>query len=210
MTDARSSILQKLKAQESDSYTKPASVRPQFVQQSDSLTQLLKQKLEAVQSSVDIVSSVGQTGQSIVNFLNAHDCSMDVGIVPGTDVESLSLDQGLQFFECEDFASCHTVITRAPFGIAETGTVVMPSSLQRPTLANFLPDNCIVLLNEYDILPYIEDALLAVQKSDAGMPRALNLISGPSKTADIEQTLVYGAHGPIQLHVIIRAISAGE
>lgn len=208
MTDARSAILQKLGSLKSGAHTKPAHVLPEFVQQSDNLTQLLKRKLEAVQSSVDIVHSVEETGQSIVEFLNAHHCSMEVGTLPGTDVESLSLDQSLQFFPCENFADCHTIITQAPFGIAETGTVVMPSSIQRPTLANFLPDNCIVLLNESDILPYIEDALLAVQKSDAGMPRALNLISGPSKTADIEQTLVYGAHGPIQLHVIIRANSA--
>ncbi len=210
MTDARANILKKLKALKSEPYARPASVLPEFVQQSDSLTQLLKRKLEAVQSSVDIVHSVGQTGHSIVKFLKAHHCSMDVGVITGTEVELLSLDQGLQFFPCENFAECHTVVTRASFGIAETGTVVLPSSLQQPTLANFLPDNCIVLLNEADILPYIEDALLAVQKSDAGMPRALNLISGPSKTADIEQTLVYGAHGPIQLHVIILADAAGE
>ena len=49
----------------------------------------------------------------------------------------------------------------------------------------------------------MEEALLRIQQGVEGMPRALNLISGPSKTADIEQTLVYGAHGPIQLHVIV-------
>ncbi len=82
--------------------------------------------------------------------------------------------------------------------------MVLSSSPQRPTLANFLPDNCIVLVDESDIQPFLEDALALVHESEAGMPRALNLIAGPSKTADIEQTLVYGAHGPIQLHVIIR------
>ena len=210
MTDSRTNILNKLKALKSDAEAAPALIQPEFVQQADSLSQLLKRKLEAVQSSVDVVSSGDQAGQSIVDFLSAHGCAMDVGILPGMDVELLSLDQRVQFYLCEDFAKCHTVITRAPFGIAETGTVVLPSSIQTPTLANFLPDNCIVLLNESDIVPYLEDALLAVQKSDAGMPRALNLISGPSKTADIEQTLVYGAHGPIQLHVIIYADSTVE
>ena len=62
------------------------------------------------------------------------------------------------------------------------------------------------MLDEVNIKPYMEDALSSVQDSDAGMPRAINLVSGPSKTADIEQTLVYGAHGPIQLHVIVRLI----
>ena len=110
---------------------------------------------------------------------------------------------GLGCYDCEDFSTSTSVLTQAPLGIAETGTLVLPSSIKRPTLANFLPDNCIILIEASNIVAYQEEALLAVQRSGQGMPRALNLISGPSKTADIEQTLVYGAHGPIQLHVIV-------
>jgi L-lactate dehydrogenase complex protein LldG len=204
MTDLRSAILNNLKASTARSELSPPPILPAFVSNSDNLTGLLKQKLEAVHASVDIVSSIGQTGQSIIDFLQSHHSPLEVGVIPATDTGDLSLGQGLYFYPCEDFATCQTVLTRAAYGIAETGTVVLPSSIQRPTLANFLPDNCIVILDEGDIVPYIEDAFTKVRNSDADMPRALNLVSGPSKTADIEQTLVYGAHGPIQLHVIVR------
>jgi L-lactate dehydrogenase complex protein LldG len=204
MTDSRNSILNKLSANAGDEWQRPNAIQPGFVMRTDSLLTLFKQKLEAVHTSVDLVRSSEQVGDSIANFLNAHNSPMEVGVLPGVDIDSISTEQGVTFYPCEDFAACHTVLTQAPFGIAETGSVVLPSSLQRPTLANFLPDNCIVILDEANIRPYMEDALSSVQNSDAGMPRALNLVSGPSKTADIEQTLVYGAHGPIQLHVIVR------
>ncbi len=203
MTDARSNILDRLKAGAGRPKIDPAPVLPAFVSESGDLTALLKTKLVAVQSSVDIVDTDQQCGQSIIDFLQNHHCPLKVGVVPGLDVSQLSQNQQIEFYACEDFATSQTILTHAAWGIAETGSLVLPSAVERPTLANFLPDNCIVLIKEGDILPYLEDALLAVQKSEPGMPRALNLISGPSKTADIEQTLVYGAHGPIQLHVII-------
>ncbi len=206
MTEARRQILEKLGAVAADEYCIPNTVQPAFVARSESLALLLKRKLEAVHTSVDIVGSAEQVGQSIAGFLNAHGSPLKVGVVPGVDTSSIPVPPGLDFYPCQDMAACHTVLTSAAFGIAETGTVVLPSSLQRPTLANFLPDNCIIMLDEVNIRPCMEEAFSSVQNSDAGMPRALNLISGPSKTADIEQTLVYGAHGPIQLHVIIRAV----
>jgi L-lactate dehydrogenase complex protein LldG len=204
MTDSRHAILDMLKASEGARNRPEKPLRPAFAEKADSLAKLLKLKLEAVHTSVDMVDSTEQIGASIVNFLQSNHCSLRVAVTSLTDVNEFSLDQGLEFYTCEELASCKTILSRASMGIAETGTVVLASSVQQPTLASFLPDYSIVILDEKDIVPYMEDALLRTQKSDRGMPRALNLISGPSKTADIEQTLVYGAHGPIQLHVIIR------
>jgi L-lactate dehydrogenase complex protein LldG len=206
MVEARHHILGKLAGVAAGEYFAPGAIQPAFIAHSESLVLLLKRKLEAVHTSVDIVSSAEQIGQSIVGFLNDHDSPLNVGVVPGVDTGSIPPHLGITFYPCQDMAACHTIITTAAFGIAETGTVVLPSSLQRPTLANFLPDNCIILLDQVNIRPSMEAAFSSVQNSDSGMPRALNLISGPSKTADIEQTLVYGAHGPIQLHVIIRTL----
>ena len=206
MTDIRTAILSKLGASSGFEWQQPEPVLPAFVVQSIAPVELLKQKLEAVHASIDFITSTAQIDASIANFLRRHQSPMQVGITPAIDLHSLSPEQGVEYHICEDFSACHTILTHAVYGIAETGSLVLPSSLQRPTLANFLPDNCIVLLDEGDIVPYMEDALLKIQVANAGMPRALNLISGPSKTADIEQTLVYGAHGPIQLHVIIRRL----
>ena len=204
MTDARKSILDKLAAHKGPAFAWPENILPALDLAESCLADRLKLNLEAVHASVDIVSSAGQLGDSIHHFLEIHASEMAVGALPSVDVGTLSLDERVRFYRCEDLANCQTLLTHAPYAVAETGTVILPSSLQRPTLANFLPDNCIVLLEEADIMAHLEDGFAKVKTSGAGMPRALNLISGPSKTADIEQTLVYGAHGPIQLHVIIR------
>ncbi len=95
--------------------------------------------------------------------------------------------------------SDHTSITLACAGIAESGSIVMLSSPQSPVTLNFLPEINIVILLEARLLATMEQFWPQIKTQ----PRAINFITGPSKTADIEQTLVYGAHGPKQLHVII-------
>ena len=90
-------------------------------------------------------------------------------------------------------------VTLAFAGIAETGTVVMVSSSRSPVTLNFLPEMNIVVLREISLVPTMEDFWPLVEPQ----PRAINFITGPSKTADIEQTIVYGAHGPRRFHVLI-------
>jgi L-lactate dehydrogenase complex protein LldG len=95
-------------------------------------------------------------------------------------------------------------------GIAETGTLMLPSGPTRPTSNNLLPENAIVVLNADRIVPNFEDAfdlLRSAPKTKAArekfMPRNVMLVTGPSRSADIEQTLELGAHGPRRLHVLI-------
>lgn len=206
MIDARKQILAKLGAGDESNEPLPEAVLPAFEPSSDALTTRLRQKLEAVHTSVDVVSTDVQLSESIFKFLERCGSEMRVGVSASIDKDTLLANKQVAFYTCEDLANCQTIITSAPYAIAETGSLILPSGVTRPTLANFLPDNCIVLLDEANIVSYLEAGFEKVRNSDAGMPRALNLISGPSKTADIEQTLIYGAHGPIQLHVIIRRI----
>jgi len=86
--------------------------------------------------------------------------------------------------------------------VAETGTLMLPSGPTRPTSNNLLPDNALVVVAAERIVASYEDAfdlLRAAQK----MPRNVMLVTGPSRSADIEQTLELGAHGPRRLHVLI-------
>ncbi|MEM7564477.1 MAG: LUD domain-containing protein, partial [Pseudomonadota bacterium] len=71
------------------------------------------------------------------------------------------------------------------------------------TSLNFLPDYHIVILQTEQIMRHMEDAWDHLRAKFDGMPRTVNFISGPSKTADVEQTVEYGAHGPRCLHVIM-------
>ena len=79
------------------------------------------------------------------------------------------------------------------------------SGPENPTTLNFLPEAHTVLIEASDIVGSYEEAwdrLRAIYGKGA-LPRTVNLISGPSRTADIEQTIVRGAHGPRRLLVLI-------
>jgi L-lactate dehydrogenase complex protein LldG len=96
-------------------------------------------------------------------------------------------------------------VSHAFGAVAETGTVVMASGADNPTSLNFLPDNHIVVVEAKDVTGDYETIWQRLRETfgDGLMPRALNLITGPSRSADIEQTLILGAHGPRRLHVIL-------
>ena len=90
-------------------------------------------------------------------------------------------------------------------GIAETGTLAMVSGADNPTTLNFLPDNHLVVLFAQDVVGDMESvfARLRARYGAGQAPRTLNFITGPSRSADIEQTLLFGAHGPRRLHIVV-------
>ena len=96
-------------------------------------------------------------------------------------------------------------MSRAQTAAAETGTLFLTSGEDNPTTLNFLPDTHIIIIRANDILGSYEDAWNALRNTygQRTLPRTVNLISGPSRTADINQTIVMGAHGPRRLHVIV-------
>ena len=94
-------------------------------------------------------------------------------------------------------------ITGCLCAIAETGTIVVTSSPATPTATTLLPDTHVVVVREGDVVAGMEEAFARVRARHDGIPRAINMISGPSRTGDIEQTIVLGAHGPFRVHVLL-------
>lgn len=96
-------------------------------------------------------------------------------------------------------------LSHALGGIAESGTLVLASGADNPTTINFLPENHIVVVDAKDIANDHESIWARVRRTYGakGMPRTINMITGPSRSADIEQTLIMGAHGPVRLHVLV-------
>ena len=88
---------------------------------------------------------------------------------------------------------------------AESGTLMMVSGPDNPTTLNFLPDTHIVVVDADDIAGDYETLWTRLRSAfgEGVMPRTVNLITGPSRSADIEQTLILGAHGPRRLHVVV-------
>jgi L-lactate dehydrogenase complex protein LldG len=98
-------------------------------------------------------------------------------------------------------------LARAVAGVAETGTLVLASGPDNPVTVNFLPETSIVIVRASDLVGPYEAAFdrLRGASGRGAMPRTLNLISGPSRTADVGGRLVTGAHGPRRLCVVIVA-----
>lgn len=94
-------------------------------------------------------------------------------------------------------------VTRPFAAVAETGTLAFASGPDSPITLNFLPDLHIAVLDADQIVGPEEDLWRRLREQNRIMPRALNLITGPSRSGDIEQTIYLGAHGPIQLHIIL-------
>jgi L-lactate dehydrogenase complex protein LldG len=87
--------------------------------------------------------------------------------------------------------------------IAETGTVMLPSAAERPTTLNVLTDTEIVVLRTSRVVGAYEEAWDLLRAEIGTLPRNVMLVTGPSRSADIEQALELGAHGPRRLHVVL-------
>lgn len=88
-------------------------------------------------------------------------------------------------------------------GIAETGTLMLPSAPERPVTLNLLADTAVVVLRASAVVGAYEEAWDKLRAEVGGMPRNVMLVTGPSRSADIEQALELGAHGPRRLHVVL-------
>jgi L-lactate dehydrogenase complex protein LldG len=86
---------------------------------------------------------------------------------------------------------------------AETGSLVLLSGPQTYASAGLLPETHIAIVPASRIVAGHEEALALIRAERGELPRAVNFVSGPSRTGDIEQTIVLGAHGPYRVHVII-------
>lgn len=94
-------------------------------------------------------------------------------------------------------------ITGCFCAIAETGTLMMCSSAATPAAVSLLPETHIAIVDAARIVPHMEDAWNLARAELGRLPRAVNFISGPSRTGDIELTIVLGAHGPYRVHLVI-------
>lgn len=91
-------------------------------------------------------------------------------------------------------------VSTAIYGLADTGSVVLAASPEEPRARSLLPDVHVTLLREDRILPGLDELFAAL---GGDLPSALAIVSGPSRSADIEQKLAVGVHGPGEVHVVL-------
>lgn len=153
------------------------------------------------------VASAAAVPEAVADYLARENLPARLRLAPDPAVSDLPWASRplLEITRGPSDGSDEVSLTPALTGIAETGTLVLTSGAERPTTLNFLPETHIVVLPAERIVGGMEEAW-AMLRRDYGMgtmPRTVNLVTGPSRSADIEQTLQMGAHGPRRLHIIL-------
>lgn len=173
----------------------------------DGLKALLRGFLEGQAATVIDAATPGDVPSAVARFLRSNNLPQRVRT--GADAFLAGLDWSKEPTLERQFGraqpSDETALSRAAAAVAETGTLVLTSGSANPVTLNFLPETHIVVLAAKDIVGSYEAAFERVRAAfgQGVMPRTVNLVSGPSRTADVGGKLVTGAHGPRRLCVII-------
>jgi L-lactate dehydrogenase complex protein LldG len=166
----------------------------------------------------DSQNLVGQVARQIVEICAAT--ALDVALSASSAIAELKLadqlrERGLSLFvpDAADpsehnqlvmrLATCAAGITAVDYAIAETGTLVLSSNEGNALLVSLLPPVHIALLRSGQISNSLGEAIAKLNIAGGNVYRSATLITGPSRTSDVELTLSIGVHGPKELHVII-------
>lgn len=143
--------------------------------------------------------------EAVADYLAAQNLPTDAAIAPHPELQAIPWADRplLRLREGRAQATDLVAIQHGYAAIAETGTLMLPSASERPTTLNLLADTAIVVLRASRIVGAYEEAWDLLRREHEGMPRNVMLVTGPSRSADIEQTLELGAHGPRRLHIIL-------
>ncbi len=164
----------------------------------------LRERALALTTTLECVDSPAAVPPAIARYLQSNKLPLQAVCWPG--LAELGWPAAGIAVEARDARGDDLVgITGAFCAIAETGTLMLLSGAQTPGAASLLPETHIAVLPASRIVRGMEDAwaFLRAEQGATTMPRAVNFISGPSRTADIEQTLVLGAHGPYRVHIVL-------
>jgi len=176
--------------------TMPADLRARFIARATHMS-----------STVDSVAALADVPLAVSRYLDTLSTTDAEGLRSGVCwPEFANLDWTAAGFAIEARPTTgmdRLGVTGCFCAIAETGTILITSSATTPTASALLPDTHIAVVHGERIVSGMEEAFAMVRRELGTMPRALNFISGPSRTGDIEQTIVLGAHGPFRVHLLV-------
>lgn len=180
----------------------------------DELVKLLRGFMEAQTTRVEELNDKAEIPGAIARYLREHNlpARLRAGSDPLLHGLAWTREAGLGVRHGRAEPADETGLTRAEAGIAETGTLLVASGPDNPVTLNFLPETHIVVVARGDIVGPYEDAweMLRKRYGPGSMPRTVNMISAPSRTADIGGKIVMGAHGPRRLLVLIVGPSTAD
>jgi len=169
-----------------------------------SLVDLFVYMAVAVDTTIERVADADAVPAALSEFLARHNLGSDLRMAPDPWLDTIPWAgrPTLTITKGPSDGGDDVGVTAAFAAIAETGTLMLLSGPASPTTLNFLPGNHVVVLRASQVMGAYEDGWDALRDSGA-MPRTVNFITGPSRTADIEQKILLGAHGPKRLHILL-------
>jgi len=204
MKNARNTILTKIASksiiQDDESYSSRRGPQPHW--QTEHTSRFLA-KLTQAAGTYTILSDKSLLPDALEKYLSTTESPGHVTMAPHPMLRAIAWPQGLQVNYATATAKDVVTMNVAFCGVAETGSLMLVSSPQTPTLLNFLADRFLCVLEKTCIVAHPEDGWDLWRASTNIIPRVVNVITGPSRTADVEQTIQLGAHGPRHLHVFL-------
>ena len=176
--------------------------RPAVPTEKSALVARFVEKSLAQSSSVDQVASAAEVPAAVTRYLQEHKLPLRSALWPqlaGLAWSAAGVEVAARGAEDADLVG----ITGCFCAVAETGTLVLCGSRDTPATVSLLPETHIAIVRASRIVPGMEDAWNLMRAELGQLPRAVNFVSGPSRTGDIEQTIVLGAHGPYRVHLVI-------
>jgi L-lactate dehydrogenase complex protein LldG len=161
-----------------------------------------RERCIAMMSSVADVATLAEVPRAVANYLTGNKLPLSGVCWP----EFANLDwagAGLQIAARAANGNDKVGITGTYCALAENGTLMLLSGQDTHAATSLLPDNHIAIVPASRIVRAMEDGWDLLRSEHGRLPRQVNFVSGPSRTADIEMTLVMGAHGPFRVHVVI-------
>lgn len=156
----------------------------------------------AAASTIDEVGARAQVPEAVARYLKQNNLPMSGVCWPEfgkLDWQGAGLDMQARPASGDDKVG----VTGSFCALAETGTLVLLSGEDQHATTSLLPETHVAVLPASRIVVSMEDVWEMVRAEVGELPRQINFVSGPSRTADIEMTLVYGAHGPYRVHVLL-------
>jgi len=157
-----------------------------------------------VHATVTRVPSAEAVPEAVAHYLAAENLPAELVMAPDPSLDEVPWGTRPLLLIRRGRAEADDAVSLTPCfaAVAETGTLMLVSGAQTPTTLNFLPDTHIAVVRADQIVATYEDGWDRLRAA-AALPRVVNFITGPSRTGDIEQQIVLGAHGPRRLHIVI-------
>ncbi|MGN3961093.1 LutC/YkgG family protein [Burkholderia gladioli] len=180
----------------------PAGPRPPMPDDAAGLLARFTEEAERMSTTVEAVDTLAEVPGAAARYLQARSLAARAiawRTLADIDWASAGLEVDLRKPVEGDLVG----ITGCFCASAETGSLVLLSGPDTYASAALLPETHLVVVPASRIVAGHEDAFALIRAERGELPRAVNIVSGPSRTGDIEQTIILGAHGPYRVHAII-------